>query len=77
VRDDVDEFLAALEKLIAIEHAADGLLRDMRRWLILENIDQRQTMLVRELAQALETATDAQAHAGQALRTYLMDEVIA
>ncbi len=77
VRDDLDEFLAALETLVSIEHAADTLLREMRRWLILENIDQRQTMLVRELSQALETATDAQAHAGQALRTYLMDEVIA
>jgi hypothetical protein len=29
------------------------------------------------LSQALETATDAHAHAGQMLRTYLMDEVIA
>jgi uncharacterized protein Yka (UPF0111/DUF47 family) len=77
VRDDLDEFLAALETLISIEHAADALLRDMRRWLILETLDQRQTMLARELSQALETATDAQAHAGQMLRTYLMDEVIA
>jgi uncharacterized protein Yka (UPF0111/DUF47 family) len=77
VRDDLDEFLAALEKLIAIEHAADDVLRAFRRWLILENTDQRQTMLLRELSQALETATDAHAHAGQMLRTYLMDEVIA
>jgi uncharacterized protein Yka (UPF0111/DUF47 family) len=77
VRDDLDEFLAALEKLIAIEHAADDVLRAFRRWLILENVDQRQTMLLRELSQALETATDAHAHAGQMLRAYLMDEVIA
>ncbi len=77
VRDDLDEFLSALERLIAIEHAADAVLRQMRRWLILETLDARQIMLLRELSQALETATDAQAHAGQALRTYLMDEVIA
>jgi uncharacterized protein Yka (UPF0111/DUF47 family) len=77
VRDDLDEFLAALEKLIAIEHAADDLLRAMRRWLIIEDVDQRQIILVRELSQALETATDAHTHAGQMLRTYLMDEVIA
>ncbi|MGB8275876.1 MAG: hypothetical protein WCF16_11500 [Alphaproteobacteria bacterium] len=77
VRDDLDEFLAALEKLIAIEHAADELLRAMRRWLIVDNMDQRQIMLLRELSQALETATDAHTHAGQMLRTYLMDEVIA
>ena len=78
VRDDLDEFLAALEKLIAIEHAADEKLRELRRWLILEEqIDQRQPMLLRELFQAIETATDAHAHAGQMLRTYLLEEVIA
>ena len=77
VRDDLDEFLVALENLIAIEHTADDVLRAFRRWLILENGDERQTMLLRELSQALETATDAHAHAGQMLRTYLMDEVIA
>jgi uncharacterized protein Yka (UPF0111/DUF47 family) len=77
VRDDLDDFLAAFEKLIAIEHAADDVLRTFRRWLILENADQRQTMLLRELAQALENVTDAHAHAGQMLRTYLMDEVLA
>ena len=77
VRDDLDEFLAALERLIAIEHAADEQLRELRRWLILENVEQRQIMLLHELSQALETATDAHVHAGQMLRTYLMDEVIA
>jgi uncharacterized protein Yka (UPF0111/DUF47 family) len=77
VRDDLDEFLAALERLIATEHGADAALRAFRRWLILENPDQRLTLALRELSQALETTTDAHAHAGQMLRTYLMDEVIA
>ncbi len=77
VRDDLDDFLESLERLIAVEHAADERLRAMRRWLVAENIDQRQVMLLRELSQALEAATDAHAHAGQMLRTYLMDEVIA
>jgi hypothetical protein len=30
-----------------------------------------------QLSLALETATDAYAHAGQALRSYLMEDVIA
>lgn len=77
VRDDLDEFLDALERLIAVEHAADVILRQLRRWLILENIEAREAQLMRDLSQALETATDSQAHAGQALRSYLMDEVIA
>ena len=78
IRDDLDEFLAALGNLISIEHAADEKLRQLRRWLILEEqTDQRQPMLVRELCQAVEAATDAHAHAGQMLRTYLLEEVIA
>ncbi len=77
VRDDLDEFLGRAGA--ARRHRARGRHGSARHAALahLENIDQRQTMLVRELSQALETATDAQAHAGQALRTYLMDEVIA
>ena len=52
-------------------------MRSFRRWLILENTGQRQTLVLRELSQALETATDAHAHAGQALRAYVMEEVLA
>jgi uncharacterized protein Yka (UPF0111/DUF47 family) len=77
VRDDLDEFMTALETLIVIEHKADDVLRDLRRWLIQENLDQRQVMVLRDLSEALESATDAHLHAGQALRTYLMEEVIA
>ncbi len=76
VRDDLDEFLNALEELVVIEHRADAHLLDIKRCLILEKDDQRQIMLVRDLAQALEAATDAYAHAGQMLRTYLMNTVI-
>ena len=78
IRDDLDEFLAAMEKITAIEHSADDGLRDMRRWFILEQqIDQRQVLLLRELSQAIETATDAHSHAAHMLRAYLLEEVIA
>jgi len=77
IRDDLDEFMVALERLIEIEHGADDALRSFRRWLIECVTDQRQLMVLRELAQAIESATDACLHAGQALRTYLIDEVIA
>jgi uncharacterized protein Yka (UPF0111/DUF47 family) len=77
VRDDLDEFMAALERLIAIEHKADDMMRAFRRWLIEHNPEPRQIIVLRELSQALETATDAHLHAGQALRAYLMEEVIA
>lgn len=77
IRDDLDEFMVALERLIEIEHDADDALRGFRRWLIESINDQRQLMVLRELAQAIENTTDACLHSGQCLRTYLIDEVIA
>jgi uncharacterized protein Yka (UPF0111/DUF47 family) len=77
VRDDLDEFMVALERLTAIEHQADEALRAFRRRLVEENAEPKQLFVLWNLTVALETATDANAHAGQQLRTYLMEEVIA
>jgi uncharacterized protein Yka (UPF0111/DUF47 family) len=76
VRDDLDDFLQALERLIALEHQADDQIRVLRRQLVVDIQDPRALYLLHQLSQALETATDAYAHAGQALRGYLMEEVI-
>lgn len=77
VRDDLDDFLQALERLVTIEHQADDRMRLLRRMLVTSTVDHRALYLLHELSRALETATDAYAHAGQALRRYLMEEVIA
>jgi uncharacterized protein Yka (UPF0111/DUF47 family) len=77
VRDDLDDFLQALERLIAIEHQADDLIRVLRRYLVSSAVEHRAIYLLHQLSLALETATDAYTHAGQALRAYLMEEVIA
>jgi len=76
VRDDLDDFLQALERLVALEHQADEQVRLLRRRIISDVEDPRALYLLHQLSQALETATDAYAHAGQALRGYLMEEVI-
>lgn len=77
VRDDLDDFLQSLETLVTIEHRADDRIRLVRRALITGAVDHRALYLFHQLSLALETATDAYAHAGQALRRYLMEEVIA
>jgi len=77
VREDLDEFLVALERLVTIEHQADDELRQLTRWLIQDADDHRRVMLIREISQVMEAATDATARAGQMLRTYLLEEVIA
>lgn len=77
IRDDFDDFLAALERLIALEHEADGQTRRLRRLALIEGDNYRAMFLTDQLSNALEAATDAYTHAGQALRQYLMEEVIA
>lgn len=76
VRDDLDDFLQALERLVTIEHQADERIRLLRRKLITGTADHRALYLLHQMSLALETATDAYAHAGQDLRRYLMEEVI-
>ena len=76
MRDDLDDFLHALERLIELEHQADEQIRLLRRRLVADVQDPRALYLLHQLSQALETATDAYAHAGQAVRGYLMEEVI-
>ncbi|TVQ57935.1 MAG: DUF47 family protein [Chromatiaceae bacterium] len=77
LRDDLDEFLSASERLIQTEHRADDALRGFRRWLMKAQLEPLQILVLRDFAAALEAATDAYAHAAQELRTYLMEEVIA
>lgn len=77
IRDDLDEFLSALERLILTEHQADDALREFRRWLMEAHENPLQILVLRDFAHALESATDALAHAAQELRSYLMEEVIA
>jgi uncharacterized protein Yka (UPF0111/DUF47 family) len=77
IRDDLDDFLQALERLVSLEHRADEQIRLLRRQLVANTQDHRALYLMHQLSGSLETATDAYAHAGQALRGYLMEEVIA
>lgn len=76
IRDDLDDFLQALERIVTIEHRADERIRLLRRKLITGTADHRALYLLHQMSLALETATDAYAHAGQDLRRYLMEEVI-
>jgi hypothetical protein len=49
----------------------------MRAQLMASTESARGLFLAFMIAQALETASDAYAHAGQALRHYLLEEVLA
>ena len=77
VRDDIDDFLAALERLVEIEHQADEITRAIRKSMVTALKEARSLYLADRLAEALESATDYYLHAGEALRAYLMEEVLA
>jgi uncharacterized protein Yka (UPF0111/DUF47 family) len=76
VRDDFDDFLKSLGRLIDLEHRGDELLREIRRGLVTQVENARTLYLVDLIANALEAASDAYAHAGQSLRAYLLEEVL-
>ncbi|WP_072376546.1 DUF47 family protein [Hyphomicrobium sp. NDB2Meth4] len=77
LRDDFDDFLKAAGRVMELEHEADRLLRSIRSALASRAESARTIYLVDLIASALEQATDAYSHAAQALRAYLLDEVLA
>ncbi|MFA5902042.1 MAG: hypothetical protein WC829_23350 [Hyphomicrobium sp.] len=77
VCDDFDDFLSAFSNLMDLEHRADDLLRAIRRALAQNVESARAIYLIDLVSGSLESATDAYLHATQALRAYLMEEVIA
>lgn len=77
VCDDFDDFLSAFSSLMALEHKADELLRSIRRALAQNVESARAIYLIDLVSGGLESASDAYLHATQALRAYLLDEVIA
>lgn len=77
VCDDFDDFLAAFSTLMELEHKADELLRAVRRGLAQNVESARAIYLIDLVSGSLESSTDAYMHATQALRAYLLEEVIA
>ncbi len=77
VCDDFDDFLSAFGSLMDLEHRADDLLRAVRRALAQHVESARAIYLIDLVSGSLESASDAYMHAAQALRAYLLEEVIA
>lgn len=77
VCDDFDDFLSAFSRLMELEHKADELLRAIRRALA-QNVESARTIYLIDLVSGgLEAASDAYLLSTQALRAFLLDEVIA
>jgi uncharacterized protein Yka (UPF0111/DUF47 family) len=75
-REDLQDFLEAVDRIVAIEHETDAAQRAMTGALILEAPDFRALQLLLFLANALEEAADALLRSALMLRDYLLNVVV-
>lgn len=75
-REDLQDFLEAVDRIVAIEHETDAAQRSITSALILEAPDFRALQLLLFLANALEEAADALLRSALILRDYLLNEVV-
>jgi uncharacterized protein Yka (UPF0111/DUF47 family) len=74
--EDADDFLVAIDRIAALEHAADDAERTLTATVVRQAADFRQLHLSTAIGAKLEDATDALQHAGRMLRDHLLGEVL-
>jgi uncharacterized protein Yka (UPF0111/DUF47 family) len=74
--EDADDFLVAIDRIAALEHAADDAERALNATAVRQAADFRQFHLYTAIGAKLEDATDALQHAGRMLREHLLGEVL-
>ncbi len=75
-REDLQDFLEAVDRIVAIEHETDVTQRTMTSTLILEAADFRALQLLLLLAGAFEEAADALSRSALILRDHLLNDVV-
>lgn len=74
--EDADDFLVAIDRIAALEHAADDAERALNATAVRQAADFRQLHLYTAIGAKLEDVTDALQHAGRMLREHLLGEVL-
>jgi uncharacterized protein Yka (UPF0111/DUF47 family) len=74
--EDADDFLVAIDRIAALEHAADDAERTLTATAVRQAADFRQLHLSTAIGAKLEDTTDALQHAGRMLRDHLLGEVL-
>ena len=75
-REDLQDFLEAVERVVTIEHQTDDAQREVTAALFVEAVDWRQLNLVLLIAQSLEQAADSLARCALTLRDHVLGEVM-
>lgn len=76
-REDMQDFLEAVHRVVDLEKMADDTLRKVRQALLMEEIDARELFTIDAIAANLERATDALMHSVQTLRDQALARVSA
>jgi len=76
-RGDTEDFLAAVDRIIEIEHATDGAERRLTASLVTESRDFRELYLLAEIGRDFERAADRFMHAALLLRDHILSDVMA
>jgi uncharacterized protein Yka (UPF0111/DUF47 family) len=75
-REDLQDFLEAVDRVVALEHETDAAQRNVISTLIVEALDSRTLQLLLSLASVLEAAADALSRSALMLRDHLLDKVV-
>jgi uncharacterized protein Yka (UPF0111/DUF47 family) len=75
-REEMADFLKAVDNTISLEHQTDDAHRRAKAGILTSASDHRQLQLFTEVADNLESASDAMMRAALTLRDYVLGEVI-
>jgi hypothetical protein len=75
-RDDVEDFLRAIDRVVTVEHETDDAHRAAQAEVLTFTGDFKQWHLVSRIADKFEEAADAMLRAAHLLRDYIMTEVL-
>jgi uncharacterized protein Yka (UPF0111/DUF47 family) len=75
-REEMGDFLTAVDSTISLEHATDDAHRRAKASILTFSTDHKQLYLFTDFAGALESASDAMMRAALMLRDYVLGEVI-
>ena len=75
-REEVQDFLEAIDRIIGVEHQTDDAHRRARSSILTFSGDFRQWHLITDLADNLEEAADALMRSALILRNYILGEIL-
>jgi len=75
-REEVDDFLQAVDNVFTLEHRSDDALRNAKVIIMKETRDHKQIHILSEITKNIETASDGLMKASLELRDYVLDKMI-